>query len=66
MACPNCKKPADMSQANRFRPFCSERCQLIDLGTWVSGDYETDEPEPADHQHPDDDPDVLKKRRLLN
>ena len=39
---------------------------MIDLGTWVSGDYETDEPEPADHQHPDDDPDVLKKRRLLN
>jgi len=62
MACPNCKKPADMSPANRFRPFCSERCQLIDLGTWVSGDYESDDSEPADHEHPDD----LKKRRLLN
>jgi len=62
MACPNCKKPADMSPANRFRPFCSERCQLIDLGAWVAGDYESDDQEPADHEHPDD----LKKRRLLN
>ena len=62
MACPNCKKPADMSPANRFRPFCSERCQLIDLGAWVSGDYESDDNEPADHENPDD----LKKRRLLN
>lgn len=66
MACPNCKKPADMSPANRFRPFCSERCQLIDLGTWVSGDYESDEPEGPDHEHPQDRPDILKKRGLLN
>jgi endogenous inhibitor of DNA gyrase (YacG/DUF329 family) len=52
-----------MSPANRFRPFCSERCQLIDLGAWVSGDYEPDDSEAAaDHEHPDD----LKKRRLLN
>jgi uncharacterized protein len=62
MACPNCKKPADMSPANRFRPFCSERCQLIDLGTWVSGDYEKDDSETPDHEHPDD----LKKRGHLN
>jgi uncharacterized protein len=55
-----------MSAANRFRPFCSERCQLIDLGTWVSGDYESDDNEPADHEHPQDRPDILKKRGLLN
>jgi hypothetical protein len=51
-----------MSQRNRFRPFCSERCQMIDLGTWVSGDYEKEDSQPADHEHHDD----LKKRRLLN
>ena len=51
-----------MSPANRFRPFCSERCQMIDLGTWASGDYEVEDSKPADHEHPDD----LKKRRLLN
>ena len=62
MPCPICKKPADMSQRNKFRPFCSERCQMIDLGTWVSGDYEAEDSKSADHEHPDD----LKKRRLLN
>jgi uncharacterized protein len=51
-----------MSPANRFRPFCSERCQLIDLGTWFSDDHEPDDAAAADHEHPDD----LKKRRLLN
>ncbi len=35
---------------------------MIDLGTWVSGDYEVEDSKPADHEHPDD----LKKRRLLN
>jgi endogenous inhibitor of DNA gyrase (YacG/DUF329 family) len=24
---------------NPSRPFCSERCRLIDLGNWASGDY---------------------------
>jgi hypothetical protein len=25
--------------ANRYRPFCSERCRLIDLGAWASENY---------------------------
>ncbi len=24
---------------NPYRPFCSERCKLIDLGQWAEGDY---------------------------
>jgi endogenous inhibitor of DNA gyrase (YacG/DUF329 family) len=62
MSCPTCKKPADLSQRNRFRPFCSERCQMIDLGTWLSDDDEAEDSNPSDHEHDDD----LKKRRLLN
>jgi endogenous inhibitor of DNA gyrase (YacG/DUF329 family) len=27
----------DWSADNVFRPFCSERCKLVDLGAWVSG-----------------------------
>ena len=34
--CPQCGKTADLSPDNRFRPFCSERCKLIDLGAWES------------------------------
>lgn len=33
--CPNCKKPIIYDLKNEFRPFCSERCKLIDLGEWA-------------------------------
>ncbi|HEX9425908.1 MAG TPA: DNA gyrase inhibitor YacG [Pyrinomonadaceae bacterium] len=36
--CPACNKPVHW-QDNRFRPFCSERCKLIDLSKWVSEEY---------------------------
>jgi len=62
MKCPICKKPADLSPRNRFRPFCSERCRMIDLGTWASGGYKVEGSKSADNEHHDD----LKKRRLLN
>lgn len=35
--CPNCGKSAKWTPKNPFRPFCSERCKLIDLGAWASG-----------------------------
>lgn len=37
--CPNCKKLIEYSINNKFRPFCSERCQLIDLGDWANENY---------------------------
>jgi uncharacterized protein len=37
--CPTCAKPVIWSQAEPFRPFCSERCRLIDLGEWATGSY---------------------------
>lgn len=37
--CPTCSKPAEYAPENAFRPFCSERCKLIDLGEWASGNY---------------------------
>ena len=36
-ACPTCNKPVEWSATSKWRPFCSERCRLIDLGAWVSG-----------------------------
>jgi endogenous inhibitor of DNA gyrase (YacG/DUF329 family) len=36
--CPNCGKQAEYS-GNEFRPFCSERCKLIDFGVWVDEGY---------------------------
>lgn len=34
-ACPICGKPG----AGRYRPFCSARCQEVDLGRWLKGGY---------------------------
>lgn len=37
--CPNCKAPVKLDKSNPFRPFCSDRCKLIDLGAWASESY---------------------------
>lgn len=34
--CPQCGKAARWAKDNPFRPFCCERCKLIDLGAWAS------------------------------
>ena len=36
--CPICNKETQWD-GNQFRPFCSERCSLIDLGKWASEEY---------------------------
>ena len=33
--CPNCKKKVTWNAQSEHRPFCSKRCQLIDLGEWA-------------------------------
>ncbi|HEU4931136.1 MAG TPA: DNA gyrase inhibitor YacG [Pyrinomonadaceae bacterium] len=38
MKCPTCRKQVEWKD-NPFRPFCTERCQLVDLGRWVEGEY---------------------------
>ena len=34
--CPNCKKEVVWGPESPYRPFCSKRCQLIDLGEWAA------------------------------
>jgi len=38
VTCPTCKKKFEYFTSD-FRPFCSERCRLIDLGQWLSESY---------------------------
>lgn len=33
--CPICNKPS----TDTFKPFCSKRCEMVDLGKWLKGDY---------------------------
>ena len=39
VSCPQCARPALYAPENRWRPFCSERCRLIDLGHWANESY---------------------------
>ena len=35
--CPTCEKAVAWVASSKFRPFCSDRCRLIDLGEWAEG-----------------------------
>ena len=34
--CPRCNKPCSTKRENPHRPFCSEKCKLIDFGSWAN------------------------------
>lgn len=34
--CPTCQKKVEWKAENKYRPFCSDRCRLIDLGEWAN------------------------------
>tara|TARA_B100001175_G_scaffold57317_1_gene46264 strand:+ start:451 stop:633 length:183 start_codon:yes stop_codon:yes gene_type:complete len=36
--CPECGNDSEYSPKNEYRPFCTRRCQLLDLGAWASED----------------------------
>lgn len=57
-ACPVCGRAAEQDRSNRWRPFCSERCKLVDLGRWLAQDYVIPGPpaEVPDEVEPDDEP----------
>ena len=54
--CPRCGALAPYSPENRWRPFCSERCRVIDLGAWASEAYRVPVPtDPVSDTPPDAD-----------
>jgi endogenous inhibitor of DNA gyrase (YacG/DUF329 family) len=50
-SCPTCKRRVEWNNNYPWRPFCSERCKLIDLGAWASERHVI----PGDMQNMDDD-----------
>lgn len=45
--CPICGKPVHYEPGKRlseFFPFCSERCRMVDLGKWLTGEYAVSRP----------------------
>ncbi|HEY2337339.1 MAG TPA: DNA gyrase inhibitor YacG [Burkholderiales bacterium] len=37
--CPRCGGAAEFTPQNKWRPFCSERCRMVDLGRWADESY---------------------------
>jgi len=58
--CPQCEKKVPWQDEQQWKPFCSERCKLIDLGEWASeghriaGDPENTESLNIDEYNPSD------------
>jgi uncharacterized protein len=53
VSCPQCGAAVAWEPANRYRPFCSERCKMIDLGAWANEAYRI--PVVEDDDTPDDE-----------
>ncbi len=37
--CPNCRQSSHFASSNAYRPFCSERCKLMDFGAWAAEQF---------------------------
>ena len=62
MRCPMCGKPVSW-KGNPNRPFCSERCKLLDLDNWLSGRYRIGASSVSDDQSPAEErPDPERRR----
>jgi uncharacterized protein len=48
ITCPTCDKDVVWSAEAKYRPFCSERCKLIDLGDWAAENHRIADKSPAD------------------
>ncbi len=56
VACPSCGRPVQWSEASTHRPFCSQRCRLLDLGDWLSAAHHIPGPRLEDESLDELDP----------
>ncbi len=54
--CPTCKQTVEWSEQSKFKPFCSARCKLIDLGEWATETHKI----PGEEVFLDHDDKILK------
>lgn len=47
--CPHCGGPSLYAPSNPFRPFCSRRCKLQDLGAWANEEFRIEDKKADDH-----------------
>ena len=51
--CPTCGARVEWTSTFAYRPFCSERCKLIDLGAWFSEAHTIPGPPASDEEEPE-------------
>jgi endogenous inhibitor of DNA gyrase (YacG/DUF329 family) len=54
--CPRCGQPAAFDPSNPWRPFCSERCKVVDLGDWASERYRVPAEDQTEPESPEQSP----------
>ena len=48
--CPTCGSGVEWGPQSPYRPFCSDRCRLIDLGAWATDQYRVAGEAPLDNE----------------
>ncbi|GAW94521.1 MULTISPECIES: DNA gyrase inhibitor YacG [Colwellia] len=64
--CPQCQKEVVWQASSEFRPFCSERCKLLDLGEWADESNKISEPIQVDSAISQEMLDAIEDDILLN
>ncbi|NMP32056.1 DNA gyrase inhibitor YacG [Thalassotalea sp. M1531] len=62
--CPTCEKDVQWQAENTFRPFCSERCKLIDLGDWAEENHKISQKLPSNEPISEEMIDALEEQFL--
>jgi uncharacterized protein len=57
MKCPICGARVEWTPEAKWRPFCSERCKLIDFGAWANESYRIPAVERDDEETPSSEQD---------
>ena len=64
--CPQCQKTVVWKATSEFRPFCSKRCQLIDLGEWAEESHKISQNIQVDTVLSEEMLDAMEDEFLLN
>ena len=64
--CPTCKTDVVWSSEAEFRPFCSNRCKLIDLGEWADEGHKISQPVQGGQPLTEDMLDALEEQFIQN
>lgn len=62
--CPTCDKEVAWTAESAYRPFCSERCKLIDLGDWATENHRIADKTPVDASLSEELLDALEQQSI--